>query len=118
MTTLNLFSSTTLYGKTAYSVLSTTMANVIVNSINSNTAYKLNDILISNTSGNPITANINILRGTTNYNIISNIGVPANSMFVIVGKTTPIYLEENDALQASANTAGVVTMISSYEYMS
>jgi hypothetical protein len=39
-------------------------------------------------------------------------------MFVIVGKDTPIYLEENDALQASANTAGVVTMISSYEYMS
>lgn len=118
MTTLNLFSATTLQGKTAYSTLSTTMANVLVNSINSNTAYKVNDIMISNTSSGTLTANINILRGTTTYNLISNIAVPGNSMFVIIGKDTPMYLEENDSLQGSANVGSVVTMICSYEYMS
>ena len=118
MTTLNLFNSTTLNGRTAYSNLTTTMANVIVNAVNSNTAYRVNDILLSNSTTGPITANVNIFRGTSTYNIIGNITIPANSMMAILGKDTPFYLEENDALQASANTAASVTLICSYEYMS
>ena len=118
MTTLNLFSATTLQGRTNYATLTATMANVVVNAVNSSTAYKINDVMISNTSSGPITANINILRGTTTYNLVSNIGVPGYSMLVVTGKDTPLYLEENDALQGSANVAGVVTMICSYEYMS
>jgi hypothetical protein len=118
MTTLNLFNATTINGKTTYSALTTTAANVVVNSINSNTTYRINDIMISNYSATVITANVNVLRGTTLYNIIGNIAIPANSMLAVVGKDTPFYLEENDALQAFANTASAVTLICSYEYLS
>jgi hypothetical protein len=118
MTTLNLFSATTINGRTAYSALTTSAANVIVNAVNSNTTYRINDIMISNYSAGVITANVNILRGTTLFNLIGNIGIPANSMLAVVGKDTPFYLEENDALQAFANTASAVTLICSYEYMS
>jgi len=118
MTTLNLFNATTINGRTAYSALTTTAANVIVNAIDSNTTYRVNDIMISNYSAGVITANVNILRGSTLYNLIGNIGIPGNSMLAVVGKDTPFYLEENDALQAFANIAGAVTLICSYEYMS
>lgn len=118
MTAPNLISAATITGKTALSALTTSTANIVTNSANSNTVLKINNIAVANYTASQITANVLINRSATTYQYGGNLAVPAYSTLVVLAKDSQIYLEEGDVIQAnvSANTSATIT--SSYEIIS
>ena len=118
MSAPNLISATTITGKTALSALTTTTANIVTNSANSNTVLKINNIAVSNYSATQISANVIINRSATAYQYGGSLAVPAYSTLVVLAKDSQIYLEEGDIIQAnvSANSSSYIT--SSYELIS
>jgi hypothetical protein len=120
MTALNMVLTASVYGKTAAANLSTVLSNVIVNNLSSSTLVKVNHLMFSNYGSVTVQGNVFLYRySTSNGNYITNnINVPANSTLVVLGKDTPIYLEEGDVVQASTSTANSLSVISSYENIS
>jgi hypothetical protein len=112
----NLLTSTTVTGKTALIALTTVTANVIT--VSSNTVSKLNDIILTNSTGSNVTCNVVINRSSTTYYIGGNISVPLYSTLVLLGKDSSLYLEEGDVVQANVSANASITMASSYELMS
>lgn len=110
----NLASPTTINGKTAvYSSVPAT-ATTIVSAIATGHAAKVNSIIVSNkntTTNYSIT--LTILRSATSYSLATTVVVPANASLDIL--SARIYLEEGDALQATASTAGNLDIVVSYE---
>lgn len=111
----NIVNVTTIFGKTQYQQLTTTMSNVITNGATSGNVLKVNDILIANYTTSSISTNVGIGRSTTVFYIAGNMSVPANSTLVITAKDVSIYMEEGDYLQANASSATAAQITCSYE---
>lgn len=109
----NVINITNLTCKSAVAALTTATSNVIT--VSSNTVIKVNDIILSNYSSNSITANLLFNRSATAYFVAGNVTVPAFSTLVVIGKDSPIYLEEGDVLQANVSANTAVHFTSSYE---
>ena len=120
MTAPNMINTATVTGKTATANLSTSASNIIVNSSSSSTLVKLNHLILSNYGNATVTGSLFYYRYSTSlgYYLVSNLSVPNNSVLVVLGKDTPIYMEEGDVLQAFSNTANSMAVISSYEIIS
>jgi hypothetical protein len=114
----NILNATSCIGKTTAYAATATVSAVITNTASSNTLYKINTIVATNSSTSATTVSIDLYRTLTSFPIASNITVPAGTMIVILGKDTPIYLEEGDALRFSAGVASAITTITSYEVIS
>ncbi len=112
----NIVNVTTITGKTSVANVTTVLANVIT--VSANTVDKINDILLTNTSGATVTVNVSILRSGTNWPIAGGVNVPGNSLLTLLGKDTAIYLEEGDALQANSSANVAITLLTSYEIIS
>ena len=120
MTAVNMINTVTVNGKSATANLTTSASNILVNSTNSSTLIKLNHLMLANYASSVVTGYLFFYRYSTtsgNY-VVSNLSVPANSTLVVLGKDTPIYLEEGDVLQGYSNTANSLAVISSYELIS
>ncbi len=114
----NLVNVTSIYGKTFGASLGNSNTNMIICA--SNKVYKVNSIIISNVDGtNAFDATVVFFDGggTANYHIAKLITVPAKSTLVVLGKDTPIYLEEDDKITAYASATGDGQIIISYEEM-
>ena len=111
----NIVNVTTIYGKTAYAQLTTTLSNVITNGSTSGNVMKVNDVLVANYTTSSIQANVVIGRGSSVYYLAGNMAVPANSTLVVVAKDSSIYMEEGDYLQANASSATAAQVTCSYE---
>ncbi len=119
----NIVNITTLTGKTTYVNLTTTgSTSILSNPIGSNKVYKINSLLVSNTdtaNAIAITANYydssSMIDATTSGSLAGSVTISAKSNFVILDKTTAIYLEENKSIGATANSASKLTVICSYE---
>lgn len=111
----NLAALSTITGKTALAIATTSLANVISNSAGSNTVLKVNSMLLTNYSATTVTSNVNIVRSGTNYPIAGNISVPGNSSLAIIGRDLTFYLEEGDYIQANANASTSLAVSSAYE---
>ena len=111
----NIVNVTTIFGKTQYQQLTTSMANVITNGATSGNVLKVNDVLVANYTTSSIQTNVVIGRGSSVFYLAGNMAVPANSTLVVVAKDTAIYMEEGDYLQsnASSDTSGHISV--SYE---
>ena len=112
----NIVGVTSIIGKTAVMVANSTPANVISNPASSNTVLKVNTVTVSNFGATVITANVDVFRSSTQYLIVGNVAIPANSTMVVSGKDTAFYLEEGDGLRATTSANSHV--ISSYEIIS
>jgi len=112
----NLLSTTLVNGKTQVSLLTTATANVIT--VASDSVSKLNNIILSNSTGLAVTANVVINRSSVQYYLAGTISIPANSTLVLLGKDTTLYLEEGDVLQANVSANSSITMTASYELLS
>jgi len=115
-----MINTVTVTGKSAAANLTTSVSNVVINNSNSNTLVKLNHLMFSNYSSSTVTGYLFYYRFSTNfgYYVVSNLSVPNNSTIVVLGKDTPIYLEEGDVVQAYSNTANSMAVVSSYEIIS
>lgn len=119
----NLISATTINGKTAGANLTSTSATTVLNNASSSgKCLKVNTLLASNytTSAANITVSWNNAAniGGTNFPLVGNVSVPANSTLNIIDKTSQIYLEENTSLGATAGTANAIIITCSYEDIS
>lgn len=92
----------------------TTTATALVTNNTSDSVYKINTVMVTNTTGTALSSYLQLYRSSTAYPIAYNISVPAGSTVVLIAKDTSIYLEENDALRIYGSNTGL-TSVCSYE---
>jgi hypothetical protein len=115
----NIVNVTSIYGKTTLLSVTTVSSNVVVNELNSDKIFKINSLYVSNLSSvNVANVSVSFTRGANTNHLARFIDVPNKSTFTAIDKTTSIYLEEGDAIQASANSNNALQIICSYEEIS
>ena len=113
----NIISATSILGKTVAAALdTTTTTSLLANSASSDKLLKVNSVIVGNKDGAvAATVTISWYNGSTDFYIASTVNVPANSTLVVVGKDSPIYLEEGQSIRGGASANGDLDVIISYE---
>ena len=112
----NIANLTSLMGKTDVLALGTTASAIVTNALGSIQLFKVTMLVASNIDGtDPAEITVDLLRGGIAYRVASTITVPADASLVVLSKEIGLYLEEGDSLRCSANAAGVLQAICSYE---
>ena len=113
----NLVNVTSIFGKTVAAALDTTTTTDIL-SCSSNKVLKVNSIIVANKDGTnaaTVTVQFHDNSSSTRFQIASTVAVPADTTLVVLGKDSPIYLEESDQIEAGASASGDLDIIISYE---
>ena len=113
----NIVNVSSIYGKTMGAALSTTTTTDIL-TCPSNKVLKINSIIVSNVDGTnaaDVTVNFYDSSAASRYALASTIAVPADATLIVLGKDSPIYLEEGDQIEAGASASGDLQIIISYE---
>lgn len=123
MTAPNLISPTGIYGKTAFiSPTGVNEVSLLINSTNSNKVLKTSSLVVANTNGIAnIECTINYYDSDTSgtaYPIISTVSIPADSTVVVLGKDSPLWIEENRRLTVIASSGNSLDVFCSYEEIS
>jgi len=123
----NIVNVTSILGTTTYYVPPGTSALVLVpNAAASGTVFKINQIVVSNTTASAANATVAIYSngavaqgsapsGGAAYPIVSAVSVPANASLIAVDKTTAVYLMEGHSITMTSGTASALTFTISYE---
>jgi hypothetical protein len=89
------------------------------NAASSGKIYKVNNIVVANTSASSATITINIYSaaslGGTAFPIAYQISVPANATLIVTDKTTAFYLLEDKSVGATAGTSSALVVTASWE---
>ena len=113
----NLVNVTSILGKTMGANLGTTATTDIL-TCPSDKVLKINSIIVSNIDGSS-SADVSVYfyddSATARYSIATTVAVPADSTLVVIGKDSPIYLEESDQIEAGASATNDLAIIISYE---
>jgi hypothetical protein len=99
---------------------------LVPNAAASGLVFKINQIVVANTTGSAANATVSIYTngavaqgsapaGGTAYPIVSAVSVPANASLIAVDKTTAIYLMEGTSISITSGTASSLTFTISYE---
>ena len=118
----NLVNVTTIKGKIEGHKLTTDAisdSGSAVITCGSDKLLKINSIIVANVDGSS-SVNIDVavnLSGDARFYLAKTVAVPANSTLVVIGKDSPIYLEENDELEARADVASDAELVVSYEVL-
>lgn len=113
----NIVNVTSIYGKTMGAALGTTATTDIL-TCGADKVLKINSIIVANIDGtNAADATVYFYdnSATARYAIANTVTVPADSTLVVIGKDSPIYLEESDQIEAGASATGDLSIIISYE---
>ena len=123
----NIVNVTVINGVTTYLTPSGTTAVVLLpNAAASNKVFKINQIVVANTTGTAASTTVSIYTngavaqgsapsGGTAYPVASAISVPANASLIVVDKTTAIYLQEGTSITVTSGTSSALTYSISYE---
>lgn len=126
----NIVAVTTITGNTTYLTPSATTAVVLLpNAASSNKVFKINQIVVANTTGSAVNTTVSIYtngaqaQGSapssgTAFPVVATVSVPANSSLIAVDKTTAIYLMENTSITVTSGTSSALTYSISYEDIS
>ena len=121
----NIVNTSSILGVTTMvSIANTNTSNAIVsNAASSNKVLKINTILAANIDGSSsadVTVKItNQAAGAgTSFSIADTVTIPPDATFVLLGKDSPIYLEENRSIIALASAANDICVVCSYEEIS
>lgn len=113
----NIVNVSTIIGKTAVQAVGTSATAIVTNSAASNKVFKVNALYISNVDGvNNAEITVDLFRSSTAFRIANTVSVPADSSLDVLSKA--IYLEEGDSLRLTANAAGDLEAVCSYEEIS
>lgn len=113
----NLVNVTSILGKTMGAALGTNTDTTILTCA-SNKVLKINSIIVANVDGTnsaDLTVKFFDNSASTSYRIANTVAVPADSTLVVVGKDSPIYLEESDQIRGGASAASDLEIVISYE---
>jgi hypothetical protein len=126
----NLQASTSIFGNTAYVIPSATTVSVAwtYNGSTSLTGLtpaagsvnKVNNITVSNVSGAAATITIGVSNNATYasgtpYYVAFQIAVPVGATLIVVDKTTPLYITENQSVGVIVGTASALNIVASFE---
>ena len=126
----NIAAVTTILGTTTYLTPSGTTAVVLLpNAASSNKVFKINQIVVANTTATAANATVSIYTngavaqgsapsGGTAFPVASAIPVPGNASLIVVDKTTAIYLQEGTSITVTSGTGSALTYSISYEDIS
>ena len=80
---------------------------------------KINSIIVANIDGtNSVDIDVAVnLSGDARFYLAKTVALPADSTLVVIGKDSPIYLEEGDELEARASAASDAELVVSYEIL-
>lgn len=110
----NIVNVTVIYGRTAVQAVGTSATAIVTNSAASGKVLKVNALYVSNVDGtNNAEITVDLFRSSTAYRIASTVVVPADATLDVISKS--FYLEEGDALRLTANAAGDLEAVCSYE---
>lgn len=110
----NLASPTTVTGKTAVLANVPATATDVISAVATGHAAKVNSIIVSNKNASTnYTVTLTIVRSATAYSLATTVVVPANSSLDVL--SARVYLEEGDALKATASSANQLDVVASYE---
>ena len=127
MASPNIVNVTSIIGTTTYYVPAGTAALVLVpNAAASGTVFKINQIVVANTTASAANATVAIYSngavaqgsapsGGAAYPIVSAVSVPANASLIAVDKTTAVYLMEGNSITITSGTASALVFTISYE---
>ena len=127
MSNPNIVNVTSILGTTTYYVPAGTAALVLVpNAAASGTVFKVNQIVVANTTASAANATVAIYSngavaqgsapsGGAAYPIVSAVSVPANASLIAVDKTTAVYLMEGNSITITSGTASALVFTISYE---
>ena len=113
----NLVNVSSILGKTMGAALGTS-ANTDILTCPSDKVLKINSIIVANVDGSnasSVTVHFYDNSASARYNIAHTVDVPADATLVVIGKDSPIYLEESDQIEAEAADASRLEIIISYE---
>ena len=118
----NIVNVTSIYGKVDGHALTTDAIsdpNSAVITCGADQLYKINSIIIANIDGsNAVDIDVAVnLASDARFYLAKVVTVPAKSTLVVLGKDSPIYLEEGDELEARASVASDAELIVSYEIL-
>ena len=113
----NIVNVTSILGKTTAAALDTTLTtSLLSNAASSNKLLKLNSIIVANKDGSSAAAvTISWYNGSTDFYLASTVNVPADSTLIVMGKDSPLYLEEGQSIRGGASANGDLDVIISYE---
>ena len=120
----NIVNVTSIIGKTEVANLTTTAAtSVVSNAASSGLVLKINTLIVSNvdpTTSCDITISLYSAAalGGTATQIASTISIPADTSLIVISKDTPVYLEEDRSIGATASIANDLKVVCSYEQIS
>ncbi len=85
----------------------------------SNKLIKINSIIVANVDGtNSVNIDVAVnLDSDARFYLAKTVALPADSTLVVIGKDSPIYLEEGDELEARADVASDAELVVSYEIL-
>jgi hypothetical protein len=118
----NLVNVTSITGKIDGHALTTNTidnANSSVITAAADQLIKINSIIVANIDGtNSVDIDVAVnLSGDARFYLAKTVAVPADSTLVVIGKDSPIYLEEGDELEARASAASDAELVVSYEIL-
>jgi hypothetical protein len=123
----NIVAVTAIYGVTTYLTPGGTSALVLLpNAAASGLVFKINQIVVSNTTASAANATVSIYTNGavaqggspssgTAYPIVSTVSVPANASLIAMDKTTSVYLMEGTSITVTSGTTSALTFSISYE---
>tara|TARA_B100000427_G_C15180427_1_gene451323 strand:+ start:254 stop:616 length:363 start_codon:yes stop_codon:yes gene_type:complete len=112
----NLVNVATITGQSNAAALTTSNAAIVT--CGSEYVCKVNTVIVSNVDGtNTATATVYFYDSSQSarYQIINAVAVPAGTSLTVVGKDTPIYLEEGDKIEGLASANSDLQIIVSYD---
>ena len=120
MTAPNIVSATSVIALTKLLPLTTVNETVLFNSSGSNKLYKVSSLLVANKSQAPaaVTVTMTVVEdGDMNFlaEIAHEIVVPVNATLAVINRNTPIYIQEDAALLASASVDSALDLVCAYE---
>tara|TARA_B100000902_G_scaffold323466_1_gene317249 strand:+ start:504 stop:881 length:378 start_codon:yes stop_codon:yes gene_type:complete len=118
----NIVNVTSIYGKIDGHALTTDAIDASASNVitcGSDQLYKINSIIVANIDGiNAVNIDIAVsLHGGDRFYLAKTVALPADTTLVVIGKDSPIYLEENDELEARADNGGDAQLVVSYEIL-
>lgn len=114
----NIVNVTTITGKVGVANVTTSFANLVVNSASSGKVVKLNTLYVTNveSSSNTVNLSIGLVKSGYSYALSNVTSIPAGSTLDVISKS--IYLEEGDYIQIKGSADNGLHSICSFEEIS
>ena len=114
MASPNIADVVSIYGRTTVKTSVSTSSTSVLDGV-SEKLFKVNTLMASNKTSGSVSATVVFNQGGVTGYLAYQIQVPPGSSIAIIGKDTPVYVDENGEITASAGTATALDIVCSYE---